>query len=62
MNPNRPMPRHTIIKMAKDKEKILKTAREKQSMNYKGTPVRLLADFSIETLRPEGSGKIYLKC
>ena len=27
--PNRPMPRHSIIKMAKVKEMILKAAREK---------------------------------
>ena len=33
MNPNRPTPRHIIIKMAKvkDKERILKAAREEQS-------------------------------
>ena len=31
MNPNRPTPRHIIIKIAKVKERILKTAREKQS-------------------------------
>ena len=31
MNPNRPTPRHMIIKMAKVKERILKAAREKQS-------------------------------
>ena len=36
-NPNRPMPRSIIIKMAKVKERILKVAREKQSINYKGT-------------------------
>ena len=48
-----PTPRHIIIKMAKvkDKERILKAAREKQSINYKGTPVRLKADFSTETLQ-----------
>jgi len=34
-----------------DKEKILKTAREKQSVNYKGTSIRLSADFSTETLQ-----------
>ena len=32
MNPNRPTPRHIIIKMAKVKERILKAAREKQSI------------------------------
>ena len=53
MNPNRPTPRHIIIKMAKvkDTERILKAAREKQSVSHKGTPIRLSADFSIETLQ-----------
>ena len=53
LNPNRPTPRHIIIKMAKvkDKERILKAAREKQSAKYKGTPIRLSADFSTETLQ-----------
>ena len=50
LNPNRPTPRHIIIKMAKVKERILKAAREKQSINYKGTPIRLSADFSTLTL------------
>ena len=50
MNPNRPTPRHTIIKTAKVKERILKSAREKQRVNYKGTPIGLSADFSTETL------------
>ena len=50
MNTNRPTPRHIVIKMAKVKEWILKAARETQSINYKGTPIRLSADFSIETL------------
>ena len=37
LNPNRPTPRHIIIKMikVKDKERILKAARERQSVNYK---------------------------
>ena len=35
LNPNRPTPRHIIIRMAKVKEKILKAAKEKQSINYK---------------------------
>ena len=51
MNPNRPAPRHMIIKMAKVKERILKAAREKQRVNYKGNPIRLSADFSTETLQ-----------
>uniref|UniRef100_A0A8D1G682 L1 transposable element RRM domain-containing protein n=1 Tax=Sus scrofa TaxID=9823 RepID=A0A8D1G682_PIG len=53
LNPNRPTPRHIIIKMAiiQDKVRILKAAREKQSINYKGIPIRLSADFSTETLQ-----------
>ena len=37
LNPNRPTPRHIILKIAKvtNKEKILKAAREKQRGNYK---------------------------
>ena len=52
-NSNRPTPGHIIIKMAKvnEKEKILKAAREKQNVTYKGTPIRLSADFSTETLQ-----------
>ncbi len=40
LNPNRTTQRHTVIKVAKvkDKERILKAAREKQRVNYKGTP------------------------
>ena len=49
MNANRPKPRHITIKMAKVKERILKAAREKQSFNYKGTSIRLSADFTTET-------------
>ena len=53
-NPKRPTVRHIIIKVAKsqDKERILKAAREKQEVTYKGVPIRLAADFSIEMLQP----------
>ena len=52
-NPKRPTSRHIIIKMAKfqDKERILKAAREKQEVTYKGAPIRLATDFSMETLQ-----------
>ena len=52
-NPKRPTSRHIIIKMAEfqDKERILKAAREKQEVTYKGAPVRLAADFSMEMLQ-----------
>ena len=47
INPRRNMPRHILIKPTKikDKEKILKAAREKKQITYKGTSIRLLADF-----------------
>ena len=35
----------------KDKERILKAAREKQSVTYKGVPIRLSTDFSKDTLQ-----------
>ena len=35
----------------KDKERIFKAAREKQSVTYKGVPIRLSADFSEEGLQ-----------
>ena len=34
-----------------DKERILKAAREKQEGIYKGAPIRLATDFSMETLQ-----------
>ena len=45
-------PRHIIITFPKikDKERILKAAREKEIVTYKGVPIRLSADFSKETL------------
>ena len=53
INLRRNTPRHTLIKPTKikDKEKILKAAREKTQITHKGTPIRLLADFSAETLQ-----------
>ena len=52
-NPKRPTARHIIIKMAKfqDKERVLKAAREKKEVTYKGAPIRLATDFSMETLQ-----------
>ena len=45
-------PRHIIITLPKNKgkERILKAAREKETVTYKGVPIRLSADFSKETL------------
>ena len=50
LDPNRHTPRHIIIKLPKIKEeRILKAAREKERLTYKGVPIRLSADFSKET-------------
>ena len=45
----------------KDKERTLKAAREKQLVTYKGAPIRLLADFSMETFQAEGIDRKYSK-
>ena len=47
------MLRHIVIKLTKikDKEKLSKATREKRQITYKGTPIRLTADFSAETLQ-----------
>ena len=46
-------PRHIIITLPKikDRERILKAAREKETVTYKGVPIRLSADSSKETLQ-----------
>ena len=53
LDPSRNTPRHILIKLpkVKDKERILKAAKEKETVTYKGVPIRLSADFSKETLQ-----------
>ena len=53
INPKRNTPRHILIKQtkAKHKERILKAAREKQQVTYKGNPIHLTSDLSAETLQ-----------
>ena len=52
LDPRKHTPRHIIITLPKikEKEKILQVAREKETVTYKGDPIRLAADFSKETL------------
>ena len=59
LDPKRNTPRHIIIKLPKikDKERILKAARGKDTVTYKGGPIRLSADFSKETLQVRRSWK-----
>ena len=63
LDPRKHTPRHIIITLAKikDKERILKAETEKETVTYKGVPIRLSAYFSKETLQQEGAGKKYLK-
>ena len=53
LGPRKHTPRHIIITlpMINDKERILKAAREKETVTYKGVHLRLSADFSKETLQ-----------
>ena len=63
INPMRNTPRHILIKLTKTKhkERILKAAREKQQVTYKGNSICLTTDLSAETLQARGNGRIYLK-
>ena len=53
LDPRKHTPRHIIITLPKIKvkERILKASREKETVTYKGVPIRLAADFSKETLQ-----------
>ena len=53
LDPRSNTPRHIIITLAKMKqtERILEAAREKETVTYKGVPIRLSAHFSKETLQ-----------
>ena len=62
LDPRRNTPRHIItLAKIKEKERILKAAREKETVTYKGVPIKLSADFSKETLQARGAGKKYSK-
>ena len=52
LDPRRNTPKHIIIKLPKikDKERIFKAAREKETVTYKGVTIRLSADFSTLNL------------
>ena len=63
LDPRKHTPRHIIMTLAKikEKERILKAAREKETVTYKGVPIRLSADFSKETLQPRRCWKEVMK-
>ena len=52
-DPRKTTPRHIVIKLAKirDKDRLLKAARERNKITYKGKSIRLSSDFSAETLQ-----------
>lgn len=49
----RPTPRHIVARVVKikDKERIVRAEREKEQVTYKGTPIKLQANFSAEILQ-----------
>ena len=53
LDPRKHTPRQIMMTLPKikDKERILRAAREKETVTYKGVPIRLSADFSKQTLQ-----------
>ena len=58
INPRRKTLRHILIKFTKIKENenVLKATRDKRQITYKGTPIKLSADFSAQTLQARKKG------
>ena len=56
LDPRRNTPRHVIITFPKitQKERVLEAAREKDTVTYKGVPIRLSADFSRDLTGKKG--------
>ena len=52
-NQHKSTPRHIIIKISdiQHKNRILKAVREKTQLTYQGKPIRIMADFSAQTLK-----------
>ena len=63
INPRQNTPRHRIIKFTKikHKEQMLKAARETLQMTYKGIPIWITANLSIETLQARREWQDILK-
>ena len=59
MDTRKHTPRHIIITLPKikEKERILKVAREKETVTYKGVLIKLSAAFSKETLQARRAWK-----
>ena len=63
LDPRRNTPRHIIIKLPKikDKESILKAAREKETVTCKGVPIDYQLISQKKPCRQERAGKKYSK-
>ena len=63
LDPRRHTPRHIMIHYPrlKIRKTILKAAREKKRVTYKGVPIRQSADFSKETLQARRDWKEVIK-
>jgi hypothetical protein len=56
LDQNRITTRHIILKTTstenrENRERLLKAVREKKQITYKGKPIKITADFSMETLK-----------
>jgi hypothetical protein len=53
LDQNRTSPQHILIETTsiENREKILKAVREKKQITYKGKPIKITADFSVEKLK-----------
>ena len=63
LDPRKDIPKHIIITLPKikDKDRILKAGREKETVTYKEIPIRLSADFSKETFQARRGWKEVIK-
>ena len=63
LDPRKHTPRYIIITLSKikDKERILKAEREKDTVTCERVPIGLSADFSKKTLQARRGWKKYLK-
>ena len=63
LDPRRNTPRHiiTALPKIKEKERILKAAREKETVTYKGVPIRLQLISQKRPYRQEGARTKYYK-
>ena len=64
VNENRPTPRHVIVQFAniRSKDTVLKVARVKKFLTYKGKNIRITSDMSTQTWNErKGWGGAFLK-